>query len=405
MKRILLLSLLIPVVAVAWWAYQRKSEPPVVPFAAVRRETLTSTLTTNGKVEPIEWQAVRAGIAGVVDRVPVSEGAQVRTGDTLAVLSVTGLQSELRAAEARVAEARAELSRLERGGPATELAQIQGSLARARNEREVAQREYESLNRLAAKQAATRAEVDAARNRVRAAELEIESLERRRTALAASGDKGAAEARLREAEAAAEAARIRIGNSVVRSPMDGAIYELSARPGSYLNAGDLVANVGRLEMARVRVYVDEPELGRVQVGQPVTITWDALPGRTWQGTVERKPSSVQEMGTRHVGEVLCTIDNAGLQLVPGTNVNAEIRTNVVAGALTIPKEALRRDARGTGVYALQDGALAWRPVTLGASSVTRAQIVSGLKEGENVALSTDVPLEPGKRVTPANAEP
>jgi HlyD family secretion protein len=405
MKRILLLSLLIPVVAVAWWAYQRKSEPPVVPFAAVRRETLTSTLTTNGKVEPIEWQAVRAGIAGVVDRVPVSEGAQVRTGDTLAVLSVTGLQSELRAAEARVAEARAELSRLERGGPATELAQIQGSLARARNEREVAQREYESLNRLAAKQAATRAEVDAARNRVRAAELEIESLERRRAALAASGDKGAAEARLREAEAAAEAARIRIGNSVVRSPMDGAIYELSARPGSYLNAGDLVANVGRLEMARVRVYVDEPELGRVQVGQPVTITWDALPGRTWQGTVERKPSSVQEMGTRHVGEVLCTIDNAGLQLVPGTNVNAEIRTNVVAGALTIPKEALRRDARGTGVYALQDGALAWRPVTLGASSVTRAQIVSGLKEGENVALSTDVPLEPGKRVTPANAEP
>jgi len=50
-----------------------------------------------------------------------------------------------------------------------------------------------------------------------------------------------------------------------------------------VNVGDTAANVGRLDRLRVRVYVDEPELGRVAEGQPVTITWDALPGSSGAG--------------------------------------------------------------------------------------------------------------------------
>jgi HlyD family secretion protein len=400
MTRALLAALLALVAAAVWWGVRRRSAPPTVPFAKVERETLTSTLTTNGKVEPIEWQAVRAETAGIVERVPVSEGTQVSTGDTLAVLSAAGLQADLRAAEARIAEARAELARLDRGGTTTELAEIESALTRARNDRAVAQREVEALGRLVAKDAATRAELDAARDRVRAAELEIESLERRRAALAQSGDKSAAVARLRETEAAADAARVRIGNSVIRSPLNGTVYELAARPGAYRNPGDLVASVGRIDMVRVRVYVDEPELGRVEVGQPVTISWDALPGRSWDGTVERKPASIETLGTRHIGEVLCTIENAKRQLVPGTNVNAEIRTSVIAGALTVPKEAVRRDPRGAGVYVLSGESVAWRAVELGASSVTKVQVVAGLKEGDAVALPADVPLQDGQRIRP-----
>jgi multidrug efflux pump subunit AcrA (membrane-fusion protein) len=116
--------------------------------------------------------------------------------------------------------------------------------------------------------------------------------------------------------------------------------------------------------------------------------------------VERRPAAIEELGTRHVGEVTCSIDNAGRRLVPGTNVNAEIQTSVIPGAVAIPKEAVRRDARGTGVYALQGSTVEWRHITLGASSVTRVQIVSGLKEGDSVALPTDAPLQAGQPVTP-----
>jgi HlyD family secretion protein len=155
-----------------------------------------------------------------------------------------------------------------------------------------------------------------------------------------------------------------------------------------------------MDMVRVKVFVDEPELGRVEVGQPVTITWDALPGRQWQGRVERKPTAIQALGSRQVGEVICSIVNEGRALIPGTNVNAEIRTAVVESALVIPKETLRHDQQGDYVYVLKGDTVERRPVKKGISSLTQVQVVEGLNEGEAVALPGDVPLKAGDRVTP-----
>jgi HlyD family secretion protein len=398
--RKLLLLLLLPLAVLVWWVYHRGTEVPEVPFARVQRETLISTLPTNGKVEPIEWQAVRTEIAGLVEAVPVVEGQHVESGVPLARLSAGDLRAEIEAAEARVAQARAELGTIEAGGRASELAEIESSLARARFDLERAQRELASLERLVQKQAATRAELDAARAKVRQAELEIEALVRRRASLVGTSERAVAQARLRDAEAALALARSRREQTVIRAPMDGVVYGLAVRAGAYLNAGDLVGHVGRLQRVRVRVYVDEPELGRVEVGQPVTITWDALPGRKWTGTVERKATEIVSMGTRHVGEVLCTIDNPGRELVPGTNVNVEIRTSMVENALTIPKEALRREGGAVGVLVLRDDALAWQEVATAASSATRVQVTSGLQHGDSVALPTERVLRPGERVRP-----
>jgi HlyD family secretion protein len=394
------LWLLLPILlaALGWWAYRRKNDPPQVPFAKVIRETLVSTLPTNGKVEPIEWQAVRVEQAGLVSKVPVQEGQAVSQGDVLATLSETGLQADLEAAGARAAQAQADLATIEAGGKQIELTTIDNDLARVRAEKEVAQRDYSSLRRLADKQAATAVEVQAARSRLNAAELAIDSLEKRRAALIGQSDKTVALARLRDAEAAVELAKSHMAQTVIRAPIAGMVYDLAARPGVYLNIGDLVANVGQTGRLRVRVYVDEPELGRVQQGQPVTITWDALPGRTWEGTVERKPANIVPLASRQVGEVPCTIDNPGRQLVPGTNVDAHIRTATVPNAMTIAKECLRRDANGVGVFALHDGHIAWQPVTTGVSSVTRVQIVRGLGEGDAVALPTELTLHNGEAV-------
>ena len=96
----------------------------------------------------------------------------------------------------------------------------------------------------------------------------------------------------------------------------------------------------------------------------------------------------------------CTIANPSRDLVPGGNVNADIRTNMVASALSMPKEALRRDAGGPGVFLLQDDTLVWRRVKTGASTVTRVQILEGLHDGDAVALPTDLVLRAGQRVNP-----
>jgi HlyD family secretion protein len=400
LKKLLLLLLLV-VAAVIGWGVFRKNAPPRVNFTRVKRETLVSTLSTNGKAEPLEWQAVDAETAGLVSRVAVREGERVAKGAMLAVIADPSLEADVAAGEAKVAEARANLAALEAGGKQAELAGIENNLARARFDLQQHQKEYDTLRRLAEKQAAVPLDVDAAHDKVRQSELEIAGLENRRKALVDRTEVAAARARLQDVEVALNLARRRASLNTLQAPIAGEIYGLVVRPGTYLNVGDPAANVGRLDRLRVRVYVDEPELGRVVEGQPVSITWDALPGKQWHGTVERKPASIQALGSRQVGQVMCSIENPGRELIPGANVNAEIRTAVVEGALVVPKETLRHDAQGDYVFALNGDTVARRPVKKGASSVTEIQVVEGLAEGDAVALPSDVPLKPGDHVAAA----
>jgi len=397
LKKLLFLLLLV-VAAVIGWGVFRKNAPPQVNFTRVKRGTLVSTLSTNGKAEPFEWQAVHAETAGLVSQVAVREGERVAKGAVLAAIADPSLEADVAAGEAKVAEARANLAALEAGGKPAELAGIENNLARARFDLEQHQKEYGALRRLAEKQAAVPLDVEAAQNKVRQSEIEIEGLENRRKSLVDRTEVAAARARLQDVEVALNLARQRAGLNMLLAPMAGEIYGLAVRPGAYLSVGDTAANVGRLDRLRVRVYVDEPELGRVAEGQPVTITWDALPGKQWHGTVERKPASIQALGSRQVGEVICSIENPGRELIPGANVNAEIRTAVVDRALAIPKETLRHDAQGDYVFALTGDTIARRPVKKGASGVTAIQVVQGLAEGDVVALPSDVPLKPGDRV-------
>jgi HlyD family secretion protein len=399
--RRLLLALLILVAVVSGWLFFGRSAPPEVPFTRVIRETLVSTLITNGKVEPSQWMAVRAEREGVVERVQVDRGKPVVTGQLLVTLDARDSRNELASAEARISAIRAEMDMLNQGGKAPELAQIENGLTRARANLANAKREYETLKRLSEKQAATPAEVEVARKPMEAAELEIQSLDRQRSALVTQPDKAAAQARLREAEIAAEAARGRVESANIRSPMNGVVYQLDLRTGAYVRPGDLIANVGRLDDLRVVVYVDEPELGRVEKGMPVTITWDALPARKWEGTILRVPTQVTTLGTRQVGEVVAEIANPDQSLIPGTNINAEIRSKVVPNALTIPKEALRREGSQTGVFKLgAENRVSWQLVGTGAASITRVQVTSGLAEGDAVSLPVDRPLRNGNAVHP-----
>ncbi len=399
MKKTLLFSFL-AIAALAFWVFRKKSDAPEIPFAKVTRETISSTLSTNGKVEPIEFVDARAEASGLVRKVLVHLGDTVRAGQALAELSQPGVAEDVQASEARVAQARATLEVLRGGGRSSDQAAIDGDLSRMREQRTVSQRNLESLQRLQKANAATLFEVEQARETVKDFDVQIQALESRRTAIVGRGDLDTAQARIREAEANLALARTHAAQSTITAPLAGTVYDLPARQGAYLNPGDAVGSIGRLDPVRVRVYVDEPELGRVEPGESVRITWDALSGREWKGTVERKPTEVVALGSRQVGEVLCTIENPNRDLTPGTNVNAFILTKVVRNALSLPKTSVRRD-NGTGVFLLlKDNTLAWRPIVTGISDALRIEVVSGLNEGDAVAQPTDQVLKNGMAVRP-----
>jgi multidrug efflux pump subunit AcrA (membrane-fusion protein) len=98
--------------------------------------------------------------------------------------------------------------------------------------------------------------------------------------------------------------------------------------------------------------------------------------------------------------VVCTIENPGRELIPGTNVDAEIRTAVSENALVIPREALRHDAGGDFVFVLQGDAIERRAVKTGVSSIALVEIASGVQENDAVAMPSSTPLRSGARVMP-----
>jgi HlyD family secretion protein len=400
MKRGLVILILLAGAAAAVWLWTGRSAPPEAPFTRVARTTLVSLITTNGRVEPRERHTVRAETAGLIVRVHVEAGRNVSAGAAILDITVPGAEAEVASARARLEAARAALATLERGGPARDLAAIDAALAPLKVEREAAARDIASLERLVKQQAATRTELEAAQDRLARLDADIAAQQSRRPALVERDEGVPARARVDEAAAALALAERRAAQRVLRAPAAGVIYELAVRPGEWVTPGALVARIGRLDPVEALVYVDEPDLGRLKPGLEVRLSWDALPGRTWPGRLDRVPSRVAPLGSRQVGEALVVAANADHALPPGANINAEIRAETVENALAVPKEALQRNGPATGVYVLVGGALAWRPVRTGVSTVTHAQIVEGLAEGDAVALPGGPALAPGVAVTP-----
>lgn len=398
MKRIAWIVLLLAAAAAGWWWYGQATALPEVPVTRAERQRLESVLSTNGKAEPVEWALARAEREGLVAEISVKAGQSVQKGAVLVTLDAREARAELASAEARIEQARAEIAGLQQGGRGVELAEIESGLRRAREDAAEAKREIATLERLVQANAAPRQELIPQQQKLTAAELQIRAWEERRGRLVDRSSLAAAQARLKEVQASAENAKRKIELAVVRAPIAGVAYQVDARRGGWLSPGAEVAAIGQISKLKVMVYVDEPELGRVKVGLPVRITWDAYPDQSWQGRVDRLPTRVVALNTRQVGEVVCQIDNPNLVLLPGTNVNAFIQASVVESALTIPKEAVRRERDQVGVYVLEGEMVRWKPLRLGVSSVTRVEVLDGLKEGATVVLPSDLVLKEGLRV-------
>ena len=399
-SRAWLAILLIGAAVIVTWVATKRAEPPEVQFVKVTRETLVSSLSTNGKVEPIEWMPVRSERAGLVTRVMITRGQRVAKGQPLMELDSRVAKADLDKAQAAIQEAKAQEQLLTQGGRLAERQQIDSDLTRARLDLDAAQKNYQALDRLVAKQAATRQELDAARQLVDQLQLRIQALEKNKAALVTGVDKQIAKARLAEAQSAAAVAQSNVDVSVIRAPADGTVYDFDLKQGSYVNPGDPIAKVGKLDRVRVNVYVDEPDLGKVRAGEAVIITWDAIPGHQWKGVVDRLPTQIIPLGTRQVGEVGCIIENPDGDLLPNANVNADIQASVVENALAIPKEAIRRQGSESGVMLLQGDRVTWRKISLGVSSYAKSQVLSGLKDGDAAALPSEKPIQNGSRVQP-----
>lgn len=376
------------------------AKPPQVPFAPVGRGDIVSTVVTNGQVEPLEASEIRAASAGKVARIPVAQGGQVAAGVVVLQMEDDDARIQLEDAQAALEAAEARLRQMESGGSPLRQQELDGSIAAARLTLLHAQEEAAKVRRLMEANAATARELEVEQRRIAVAQENLASLEAQRRLLLSDADRRDAQSAVAAARARVDTARRRRADAVVRSPAAGTLYEFTVKPGTWLQPGDLLGRVGDLSTLRILLFVDEPELGRVREGLPVTIRWDAWPGVTWKGVVDRLPTRIQTFGTRQVGEVVCRIQNPEGNLLPGANVNAEIVSARETSTLVVPKQTIRRRLGAEGVWKLDGAVLRWQPVRVGVSSVTEAQILEGVAEGDRVALLVDRELRDGMEVQP-----
>jgi HlyD family secretion protein len=362
--------------------------PLRVRTTTVERGPIRSLISTNGKVEPIQNFEAHSPVPTTVKRLFIKEGDHVRKGQLLLQLDDSDLLSQAARAQAQMKSAQANQSDLQNSGTKEELLTLDSELAKARNARDSAQRNLEALRRLQQQGAASAGEVKQAEDALQRAQADTTLLEQKRKDRYSQPEVARVQAQGAEAQAAYDAAEDALRKSSVRAPFDGIVYALPVKQGAYVQTGDLLLQEGDLSRMLVRTFVDEPDIGRLATGQKIEVTWDALPGRIWTGTVSTIPSTVKLRGARNVGEVTCTVDNNDLRLLPNVNVGVTVITAEHSSALTLLREAVRMDDTKPYVYQVVDGKLKRREVEVSLQNLTQVEITSGLPEHSVVVLSS-----------------
>ena len=361
------------------------------------RVPLVSTISTNGRVEPEVNYEIHSPIATTVKAVYVQPGDEVAAGKLLMVLDDVQARARLASAESGVKAAQAALEAATHNGSQQERQMSAADGTRARLERDEAHRSLDALTKLNSTGAASQNEVAEARQRLDAAEANLHALDQGANNRYSPAEIERARSALTDAEASLTAARQVVAQTVVYAPGAGTVYSLDAARTEFAEEGKLLMQVADLHHERIRAYFDEPEIGKLAVGQKIQIKWDAKPGRIWNGHIERTPVTVVNLGTRSVGEVLVTIDDLDSELLPQTNVNVTATISSESNALTVPREALRSEEGKTYVYKVVKDGLQKTPVTVGTLNLTQVAILSGLEEGDQVATGTvsGLPLREG----------
>jgi macrolide-specific efflux system membrane fusion protein len=309
------------------------------------RRDLRATVLATGVVRPMVGAEVRVGsrVSGVLERLYVTVGDRVRKGQLLAQLDSAELA-------ARVMEA-------------------EGVLENARAESTYAAREYARAVELGEKEIIPEAELEA---RVRLRDVTA--------------------AQIRRAEAELESARIQLGYTKIRAPIGGVVAEVATQVGETVAASfesPTFVTIIDLDRLEVWAYVDETDIGRVEVGQRAAFTVDTYVDIEFEGMVTaiRPMAEIQDAVVNYV-TVIEIVDGHGKILRPEmtttVNILLESRENVIA----IPNAAVRRDRGGTYAFVMQGGSRVRKDIRIGYRGRDYTEVVQGLEEGDRVVVGT-----------------
>lgn len=373
-----------------------------VRFEPVTRGNLVRTISAPGVIEPRTKVEISAQVAARIVALPFREGQRVKKGDVVVRLDADDLAAALESAEAGLKREEAQLE-----GARASLANATAELGRRRE--------------LFASKDISKAELD---------QSEAEYLR-------AESNFRASMAAIEIAKAQITRAKKDLDNSTIASPMDGIITRLEAEVGELVvvgtlnNPGSVIMEIADLSDLLVRAKIDEANIAPVKPGQTAKVFLNAKPETPFTATVERVKlvRQIDRDNTAYFEAELKLDADEEDALYSGMTCNVDVAVETLYDVLLVPSQAildrktdelpkatldqsaavvdpLKKFARV--VYVMENGKAAARPVSVGASDLTRTVLLGGINEGDKVVVGPFkalIVLKDGQALTDEATEP
>lgn len=430
----------------------------------VQQKSLPITIAANGTIKPERTINLSPKSSGYLKQLLVKEGDRVQKGQIVAYMDDSNLQGqliqaradlahqqanlnkllngnrseEIAQAQAQLSEAQAKLQQLETGNRQEDIAQAQAQLSKAQADLQLAEDDLQRNQSLYTQGAISQQTVvqkrsarDAAQASVNQAQAALtlqrkgtrteeiaqvrSQVEQRRQALnllkagSRPEDIEIARTQVESARGALKTIETQLEDTIIKAPFSGIVTKKYADPGSFVTPTTANSSIegsassSILTLAsnyQVVAYVDEANIAQLKVGQPVTITADSHPDRSFNGTVSQVAAQATTTANVTSFEVKVALDSTAQELLKvGTNTEVQFQVGQLNNALLVPSAAIVRQQNDTGVYVLgQDQKPIFKSVQIGTTVDEQTQVKSGLSKDDQVLISFPEGMEPKAQV-------
>jgi len=444
--KILITVLVIVLAGAGVWAstvYSKRGVVTVQTGTAVRQD-LTSVVTASGEIKPKNYINIGANAMGDITALMVKEGDHVRKGQLLAKIEDTQPVADVDAQKATLSSSEADSTAAEAGLKAADenVATMQSALDRDRADLDRMKADLDRAESLFKEQLLAKQEYDLKKFTYEAQRAAIRQSENRLSQARAQREQTAAQLASTQRRIAVSKAQLVRASDILSkrnsyAPIDGVVTNLPVRqgesvvPGLQNQTGTIIMTIADMSLITAEVKVDETDIVNVSLGQPVEISIDAIPGKTFKGHVTEigntailrssgmaaSQSAISSQEAKDF-KVVVALDSPPDEIRPGLSCTAKITTATRPNVLTIPIQALTVRQKGdleqksagngtaaaagtsdpaaekakkeelTGVFVVQGGKAEFRKVETGITGATDIEVLSGLKQGDVIVTGT-----------------
>ncbi len=378
--------------------FKKEPQIKVIKTAVVKRGKIQNIINATAivKTQVNAYVKVGARATGTIEKMNVDIGDHVKKGQLIAVIDQREIKKEIQKAKADYKKALANLENIRKVYPAR-IREAEENLKAAEVSYQFAKWKFEREKKLLKEEFTTKENYEVAKR-------ELEKQKALLDASRATLEKLKKEYETKEKEALQqvkytkenlEKQKVRLSYTLIYSPIDGIVSKIAARKGETVVAGLQVANLITIldpTKLEVRIYTDETDIGKVKPGQKVIYFVDAYPDKKFEGIISSiYPEPIVKQNIVYYMSIVKVKPEYTKYLRPEMTVYAKIITGEKDNALLVPNEALKYEKGKQYVYKIVNGKPVKTYIKTGWMGEEYTEVISGLKEGDTVAVKLILP--------------